>query len=793
MRKFAKKTFCLLTAAAVTAGALSLVACGKGIDPITPDTSTGVTSNGGFVVATDKYYYFINGQQDYSADNTYGDVVKGALMRVSKEDVQKKENNAETVVPSLMVAGDTSAGIFIYGERIYYATPNNVKSTTGEIENDYLDFKSVKTDGTGITDILRLSNKDTKYRFVEVGDTVYLVYVDGTDLHSYNTAANTDTVLVKGGTYVFNDTDKSDPYIYYTMSVSDKLDSNNPVSYKYNQIYRVCADATEDPYGYEWDKEWLDEHNGEAPYVNFGTLVLDGISKTDLGMTDGKNEPTQFNHDVAEGMKNCPEFGYTYTLQNYVNGGIYYKRTNLDNVTEDMLYYLPVSAIEADGWNTVEGNDGRDVIANNVNLSKATATSLYYIDGAEHHYLYVSGNYIHRADVDTKDGKIKKDIEVAYDASGATLVSLDTTSSEEYKYVYYTRTSNGALTVERAVINGEKENYSNLSPDGVDNTAFEEVKLLDVQHASGWYSYEIIEGNLFYANAESFGESLNYVYTVNLTSGDKLMNNNEIRELNEKYKSIFDSDKKVGYLEEVKAGEGGSNVADALKYYFYTGETKLVWENIQDALDAGKKESYVYKNLYSEKQQEMIKAFTAEDSAERAERFTDENGKDYFTQSYFTNMLGKMSEQDAETYNDYWKTSVLQKYTPPAEEEKDGLAWWAIMLIVIAAVAACAGIGVGVYFYLKKHKKEAPKVERMRVDTTDDKNVDVYNMNAEPAEETPAEEAVETAEPAEALVEETAEEAEPAEAEPAEAETSEAEPAELPAEDEQNGNDPYNE
>lgn len=789
MRKFAKKTICLLTAAAVTAGALSLTACGKGIDPLAPDTSTGVTSNGGFVVATDKYYYFINGVEEYSADNTYGDVVKGALMRVGKEDVAKKENNAETVVPSLMVAGDNSAGIFIYGGRIYYATPNNVKSTTGEIEKDYLDFKSVKTDGSGITDIIRVSNKDTKYRFVEAGGTVYLVYADGSDLHSYNTATNRDTVLVKGGTYVFNNTDKSDPCIYYTMSVSDKPDSSSPFSYKYNQIYRVSADATKAPYDYEWDKEWLDEHNGEAPYVNYGTLVLDGIGKSDRGMTDGGKSGTQFNHDVAEDMANCPEFGYTYTLQNYTNGGIYYKRTQVNTPgstvgSEGELYYLPVSAIEADGWNTVEGNDGRDMIADHTNLTKATATSLYYIDGEGHHYLYVTGTDIRRVDVDSTNGKIRNELAVAFDASGATLVSLDT-SDDDYKYVYYTRTGNGALSVERAVFNGEEENYKNLAFGTADNTAFEEVKLLDVQHASGWYNYEIIDGNLFYANAESFGESFNYVYTVSLRNGDKIMNNNEIRALNKKYDSIFSSDKKEGYLEEVKAGEGGGNVADALKYYFYTGESTLVWENIQDARDEGKKDSYITKNLYSEAQQKMIAAFTGKEDmfeglekSEDLQRFYDGDNF-YFNYDYFTARLGVMSEKDADAYNDYWKSSVLQKYTPPAEEKKDGLAWWGIMLIVLAVVAAGAGIGVGVYFYLKKHKKEAPKAERMRVDTTDDRNVDVYNMNAES-----------TGSGKEAEIREET-------AETGGAEVPEEEPAELPAEEKaeetQSETDPYRE
>lgn len=793
MRQFKKKAFCILTAAVMSVGALSLTACGNGFQPVAADNSGNVQSNGGFAVSTNDYYYFINGVEEYSAENTYGDVVKGALMRVKKDEV--KQNKYETVIPSLLAAGDYESGVYIYGDRIYYATPNNVKNTSGVVENDYLDFKSAKTDGSDVRDIFRAEKNAVQYRFVEVGEgaekSVYLLYVNEKDLHSYNVSTNTDTVLVKGGTYVFNDTDKSDPYVYYTMSVTDKMDSDFSVSYKYNQIYRVRADATKAPYDYTWDQKWLDENNnGEVPYVNFGELVLDGIGITDLGMQDDAGQKvvaTQFNKDAAEDLSNCPAIGYIYTLQSYTNQGIYFKRTLVYTPgstvgSEGELYYLPASDVTAE-WNTVEGNNGLDVVANSTNLSKASAAALFYLDGEEHHYVYVTGTNIYRVDVNKQDGSNSKEVQIAYDASGATLISLDAVSDETYHYVYYSRSNNGGLSVERAVYNGDEKDYSNLIFGDKDNKPYEPVKLLNVQHASGWYEYEMIDNILFYANSESFGTSLNYIYAADLKNADgSLMNNEELDALNQKYNSIFATDKKEGYLQKVNQ-EIGSDYSNALKYYFYTNETALFWENIQEARDAGKSESYITKNLYSLEQQKLFAAFTGgEDKFEGLEKsedlqkFYDENETFYFNLNYFTNMLGGMKEADEDAYEQYWKSSVLKVFVPEAEE-KEELAWWAWMLIALALAAAVAGVAVFVLRYKKRHADGEPKPEKMRVDTTDDKDVDVYGVNdantAESGEETVSEE--ETQEPeAEPVQEETAEEAEPA-AEPTEVQTENAE------------------
>ncbi|MDE5897107.1 MAG: hypothetical protein K2H43_04775, partial [Clostridia bacterium] len=620
MKQSLKKLFCMFTAAALTAGALSLTACGgSSFRPVSPDQAEHVESNGGFVVSTDEYYYFINGVESNQSDNTYGEVVKGALMRIKKSDVAAKKNEAETVIPSLMVTGDpaTAAGICIYGGRIYYATPNNIKNTDGGINRDRLNFRSVKTDGSDVKDIFALDNGSVEYRFVEIDGTVYVLYIDGTTIHSYNTKNGTDTVLAENaGNPTFHNTDKEDPYVYYTMSVTDGLDrESGQISYSYNQIYRVRADVTEETAGhtYTWDEDYLKEHDDKAPYVNLGEIVLDGI-----GAIDQKVAITQFNHDVTEeNVSQLPRIGYTYTMQEYSNEGIYFVRKLYRNDsslgTSGELYYLPISAIgkgKSIANNAAKpASDGvLDVVASATNTSNASSSAMFYLENGQHKYLYVSDGYIYRVDVKTDGSGAPEDtVEIAYGAANATFVLRDDTSSQEYKYLYYSVTNGNGRSVHRAVYNGEKRDYGNLQFGDEDQALWSAVKLLDVQHASSWYDYEILGGTLFYANSESFGSNTyNYIYTVDLTNPNgTLMNNAEIKAFNEKYEEVTDTED--GYFGEVKKNVS-ENAATALRYYFYTGSKTQFEENIKYSVDTcGHKEEY----LYTVKEKDAFNAFAA--------------------------------------------------------------------------------------------------------------------------------------------------------------------------------------
>lgn len=787
MRKIFRKFSILAACSLLAASAASMAACGYQFTPLSegPSASDAVTSQGGFVVQKGDYVYFINGVETYTSDNTYGTPVKGALMRAKMSDIKAGINEAETVIPSLMVAADYTSGIYIYGERIYYATPNNMGNTAGQVDNTYLDFRSTALDGSDMQFYFRIADNAALYRFVEVDGTVYVVYEEDDNLISYNTAAGTSVTLAESTTaYTVNSEDVTDPYIYYTMDVTDRQDSANPQAYEYNQIYRVRADATESPYEYTWDQEYLDEENdGEAPYVNLGEIVLDGISVND--------DETQFNHDVTEDNRSI--WRYTYTLQSYTNDGIYFVRTAVPTSgssvgTSGELYYLSVEDLESDSFDSITGNsvystnatDGwLEVVASAADTSNANTSAYFYIEedgNVKHHYLYVnSDGEIRRVDV-INDGLGTKaengrngdtSLRIATGASGAVLTGLDSTSSETYDYVYYTCTTDNGLSIERAVYNGEPEHYNTLTPAGEDYSAYRPVRVLEAEHASGWYNYEVVDGVVFYINAETFSStSYTYVWTINLNGEDGLMDNVEVEAFNERYETVVGED---GYLETLTE-EGNSKLSSAIRYFFYTGESDQVFENIEEAESFGKRNTY----LYSEEEQAAFRAFV-DGTGEDAIAFFGENYLDTVSLSTYTNLLGAMTEDDTDLLADYWQ-NYLERYTEETAEEAGLPGWaWALIGVAIAVVVLGAGLAVVLVILHKRKKGAQEKPELMEVDTTDDEDVDVYAMkDSTPAVPATVAEPEETAEEPAEESEAPAEEAE----EPAETEA----PAETPAE-----------
>lgn len=768
MRKMLKKVTTILTAGALALGTVSLAACGTSFTPPTGVPSGKAVSNGGFVVEVGEYVYFINGVENYTSDNQYGTPVKGALMRISKSDLAKGENGAETVIPSLMVAADYNSGLYIYDGRVYYATPNNVKNTSGVIENGYLDFKSASLDGTDIKSYFNVSDNSTVYRFVEVDGVVYLVYADGSDLHSYNTETATDTALAENvGEYVLNSTDKEDPYLYYTMKVTSQIDVvGGSVDRDYNQIYRVRADAVTAPYEYTYSEEYLDENDGEEPYCNLGEIVLDGIGNVYV------ESPTQFTHDL-EGTTPSSALGYTYNLEAYVNGGIYFTRSDLATTSttgeDGWLYYLPVSKLgKANGWNSVSGNEksNLDVVAQNTD--NANTSAIFYLDDAGvHHYLYVSNSNLFRADVTGTNGEAET-LLIARGVGSATLAFIDNEVEGPYDYVYYTSSGNAGNDIYRVVYNGEEKDYKSLNYEA--NKPYRATQILDIEHARSWYNFEILDGRLFYADAESIGNlSYNYVSYVNLTDKNgKMMDNAALADYNDVYGQIIGND---GYITSL-SDSGKTTLSTAIRYFFFTGSTKYFEENIQEAIDAGKAEEY----LYNKTEQETFKAFA--NGTGDAEKYKDINER-----SYFIHQIGEVNEADEEALDTYWK-NILQHYEEP--EADDTTPAWAWALIGVGIGLCVVGIVVAVVFIVRTRKtSDAPEEEKMYVDTTDDRSVDVYateepvpvTEEQEAAEEEPVEATEEVEEPAE-LPEEPAEAPveQPAEA-PAE------EPAEAPAEE----------
>lgn len=118
MKKRFTKIICVIVGLIAALGITLTAGCSGYFTkkPLAEDSGANVTSNGGFAVETDGYVYFINGVQSNTADNTFGEPVKGAIYRLSKTDLAAHNySNADCVVPLVAYTADYDAGIFIYG------------------------------------------------------------------------------------------------------------------------------------------------------------------------------------------------------------------------------------------------------------------------------------------------------------------------------------------------------------------------------------------------------------------------------------------------------------------------------------------------------------------------------------------------------------------------------------------------------------------------------------------------------------------------------------------------------
>ena len=718
-----KKIVSLVAAATFLGAAFTMGACNKGdykgnkVDY--QSTTAEAVSNGGFVVEKGDYVYFINGEEDYTATNAFGDVVKGALMRIKKADLNDgKYDSVQTVVPMLFVSQNFDAGIYIYGDYVYYATPTTDKNMSGQVENSWLDFKRSKLDGTTSKDYLfRVSNNATNYRFVEVDGVVYCLYEDTDDagnklLKSYNVSTGANTVLVKGAksSFYYDKSDAENANVYYTMSVTEDIDSDYASTASYDQLYCVNAatvvesvNADKASYTvngktYDFDEAYLKEQNKAAkkekkdepynlkdystyPYVNLGTLVLDGIGLN--------TEKTQFN-DLSDTQAKTPD-GYNYTIQSYQNDGLYFTRTEVTkagSASDTKLYYLADSNVAASAWNSISGNEvaNFDVVA--LDTANATTSALYTLKDGVHEYFYILNGMLCKAGQPDANNQVEKMV-LAYNVSSATLWTI------EGDYLYYYAAGVNGNNVTRINCTGDVNDYNPLLVE----EEYEPITLAYVDWNSSWYKPEFVGDVLLYSNAQSFGSiAYNYIYAT------KLGKTAELKASNEAYEEVN---------EFITSYTNNTALQSLMKYYFRTGETSA-YEAV--------------KSLYSDYQ---VEEFT---------KFVDEvKAGTYKLESEFIASIGAVKADDAEAIETAWANSLLQE---EETEEDDSLPTWAIVLIVVGSVLVVAGAAVVVFFVIKKEKaaraaqEEANAIvnaHKKKIDTTDDKSIDVY-ADEEPAQ-----------------------------------------------------------
>lgn len=762
MRKSITKIICVATAAISALGVCFAAGCGANWQGVSKDDSFNeVSSNGGFLVETGKYAYFVNGVESNTADNTYGSVLKGSVQRISKQDLSDRNYaSTQTVVPEIAYSANNNAGIFVYGEYIYYATPSTSMNSDGVVQNSKIEFRRSKLDGTDRMNDYFYSAPSTSldYRYVEVDGTVYLMYAQAeslygeasnvTNVHSVNTSDGTDTILAYNvAAYNFDTEDPTDPYVFYTMGVTDNLGSENSVTESYNQLYVARADATQSLKDYDFT--YVEDYDAEADplYINRGSYVLDGIGVVEYG-SEEDNRRNQFNFGYENGMAGY-SIGYTgctYKAVSFKNGVLQFTVTQRGD-TSGALCRINVSELDKDGdgkvdsgWDAIDANKTvKDAAHLILNVSDSKEYIFVNVNGTEK-VMYAGSNGIELGEI--KDGEVKDSYPITSGGAPTFLaVREETTAAEngtgtsKHLYVYYSITGGNGYTVYRIAIDGSIDSYATNKLPYEDVYTYSEVRVLDIDAVSSWYKPEFVDNQILFASETTGMTSYNYVMACDLRSEDgDMLSNAELNAYDEKLSAVFD---KINGYDEEKNSTGTAayeHLSSALKYLFYTGEENYLDELIQAYVDVeDRSEEY----LYSKESAAIYKDF-AKAEGDWADYVTDNkqvNGKYVYANNseYYYSVVGRMSDADAENRLVGLKASYMQTYPIDDTTWWEGLSTVAKVFFIIGMCAAgiivIGGIILLVVMIVRKKKSEQADEDnsKSKIDITDDRNIDVYS------------------------------------------------------------------
>jgi hypothetical protein len=729
-----------------------LSACGnytsESVGEDTSATKANIVSNGGFAVQTGDYLYFINGKEDYTADNTYGSVVKGSIQRISKADLDAHNyKNTQTIVPLVTYSGNYDSGIYIYGDYIYYSTPSTDKNSSGVIQNQLLEFKRSKLDGseTMKSYFYQATSNSIAYRYVEVDDVVYLVYALSetlyesatTNIHSVNTETGVDTLLAYNvSDYVFDSEDLENPYIYYTMDVTNFLGSDNSISEGYNQVYRVKADTVTSPWTYDFSNVEDYDADTDPLYINLGDYVLDGIGI--IENANGDDRLTQFNYayqtnKTYEGVIDYHD--YTYALSSYANGKLVLTRT--ENIGDDptaSVYAVEDKNITSD-WDPVKANNTDNDKSIDLLLTVSDSVDYTFVSiGDTEKVVYVGDDGIMVGEL--KDGKLQNDYIVS-DASSAEIVALRTeatSATESHLYAYYSGSKDSEEGYYRIAIDGSKTDYERNKLPATQNKTYSDVKLLDMSVTSDWYAPEFVNNQILFATATEGYSSYNYIMALDLSGTDGyIMTNAQLSDYNDKFDGVFD---KISAYDDETNSDGTSayeNLSDALTYLFYTRDSGYLAELIQAYVDIdGQDEEYLYSKDSAQKYLDYANA--AGDWEKYKSDSKQVNGETVYanSQDYYYSVVGQVIEDDADAILDGFKSSYMKDYPTNDSTWWDNLATWVKVIFIVGVslggLILIAGATILTIWLVKRHKakKNGTTLARRKVAMDVAKDEDVY-------------------------------------------------------------------
>ena len=222
-------------------GAMILTGCG-GVANIENQKKDEVLYQGGQVVSVGDYLFYSNGfasgvdsfgersETEYNAARQYS-----YLSRINKKDfdgnLYKNENATDKI--SDKIVGYVNSYMFVYGDYIYYATPN--MHTTGENKHvwKYVSIFRCKLDGSDSKEIYTTKTYDSstaEIKAVKYDGQAYLLIFDGTNLVKINVGNSLAKTITEvpgvTGVAMPKEGEEFNGNIYYTTSRGDGQNGN---------------------------------------------------------------------------------------------------------------------------------------------------------------------------------------------------------------------------------------------------------------------------------------------------------------------------------------------------------------------------------------------------------------------------------------------------------------------------------------------------------------------------------------------------------------------------------------
>ncbi len=355
-------------------------------------------SNGGYFVRQGEYVYFINGAGNETGDNTFGTPVKQSLMRATIKNGVIDNSTSTIVVPQIIYNKNSNGGFAIFGEWIYYVTPNVEPDKNGNANTTWSNIMRTKIDASVTQLIATLATREINIfytpsrvlyyenntiKFVDFSGMKTTKNInDGKGAYKGDLADNVTSVTWNyDDNYKLGQATNSSDYIFYTQTVT------GDESYKfYNNTYAVKPDGSdrrllisEKTY---IPQEKLDDYAKHPEnYINstFKVSIMKSIREDDQNVT------LYYSKEIKSG-ENSEKIGFFVNKFNLTTGLKVENEKKLAETVPTSLY--PISygegclVLKDDGYylykNDVDNKTAKKIVEKDNTILKVIGNVVYY-------------------------------------------------------------------------------------------------------------------------------------------------------------------------------------------------------------------------------------------------------------------------------------------------------------------------------------------------------------------------------------------------------------------------------